>query len=69
VFLIRDGEVLFTPVTVGITGQEHFEVRSGVEAGDTIVAGPYQTIRQLDDGDPVTPADANEGRGAGDVGT
>jgi HlyD family secretion protein len=69
VFLVRNGEVLFTPVTVGITGQEHFEVLSGVEAGDTIVAGPYQTIRQLDDGDPVTPAEADGGSGDEDVGT
>jgi HlyD family secretion protein len=53
VFVVLDGEVTFTPVEVGITGQEHFEVLSGVSAGDTIVAGPYQQIRQLDNGDEV----------------
>jgi HlyD family secretion protein len=53
VFIVRDGKAYFTPVEVGITGQEHFEVISGIQAGDTVVAGPYQRIRELNDGDPV----------------
>jgi HlyD family secretion protein len=53
VFVVLDGEVTFKPVEVGVTGQEHFEVLSGVSAGDTIVAGPYQQIRQLQNGDEV----------------
>ncbi len=55
VFVVRDGVAHFTPVTVGITGQEYFEVISGVSAGDTVVAGPYQRIRELVDGDLVKP--------------
>jgi HlyD family secretion protein len=53
VFVVRDGIAHFTPVEVGITGQEYFEIISGVEPGDTVVAGPYQRIRELKDGDPV----------------
>jgi HlyD family secretion protein len=53
VFVIEDGQVKFTPVEIGITGQEHFEVITGISAGDTIVAGPYQRIRDLSDGDRV----------------
>jgi HlyD family secretion protein len=53
VFVVRDGIVTFTPVDVGIAGQEHFEVRSGVEVGDAVVSGPYQVIRELQDGDRV----------------
>ena len=53
VFVVVDGEVTFTPVEIGVTGQEHFEVLSGLSAGDTIVAGPYQQIRQLASGDAV----------------
>ena len=53
VFVVVDGEVTFTPVEIGVTGQEHFEVLSGLSAGDTIVAGPYQQIRQLATGDAV----------------
>jgi HlyD family secretion protein len=53
VFLVRDGEVVWTPITYGITGQGHFEVLSGVQVGDTVVSGPYGTIRELSDGDAV----------------
>jgi len=61
VFLVRDGIAYFTPVEVGITGQEYFEVISGVQVGDTVVAGPYQRIRELTDGDPVQPDETNTG--------
>ena len=37
----------FRAVKVGIAGDEYFEVLSGVRAGETIVAGPYQAIRDL----------------------
>jgi HlyD family secretion protein len=57
VFLVREGIAYFTPVEVGITGQEYFEILSGVQAGDTVVAGPYQSIRALLDEDPVRPVE------------
>lgn len=53
VFIIRDGTVTFTPVEIGVAGQEYFEVLSGLSEGDSVVAGPYQRIRQLRDGDAV----------------
>lgn len=53
VLLVRDGVATFTPVEVGITGQEYFEIISGVQEGDTLVAGPYQRIRELKSGDAV----------------
>lgn len=53
VFLVRDGTASFQRVDIGIAGREHFEVLSGLSEGDTVVAGPYQLIRQLRDGDPV----------------
>jgi len=40
-------------VEVGIAGQEYFEVLTGLSLGDTVVAGPYQRIRELNDGAPV----------------
>ena len=49
VFVVQNGIAQFRPVKVGIAGEEHFEVLSGVEVGDTIVAGPYQAIRDLKD--------------------
>ena len=57
VFVVREGIAIFTPVEIGITGQEFFAVISGVEAGDVVVSGPYQLIRELLDQDPVQPID------------
>jgi HlyD family secretion protein len=53
VFLARGGRATFTPVEIGIAGQEYFEVLSGLNVGDTVVAGPYQRIRQLVEGDVI----------------
>ena len=57
VFVIREGRVTFTPVEVGIAGDEYFELISGLALGDSIVSGPYQTVRELEDGDAVRPDD------------
>ncbi len=55
VFVVKDGVVAFTKVTRGIAGQEYFEILTGLNVGDSIVAGPYQRIRQLREGDAVKP--------------
>jgi len=55
VFIVRDGKAEFRPVAVGIAGEEYFEVLEGLEEGEEIVAGPYQTIRDLRDGTAVRP--------------
>jgi HlyD family secretion protein len=57
VFMVSDGTVTFTAVEVGIAGQEYFEILSGISVGDTVVAGPYQRIRQLRNGDAVRSTD------------
>src|SRR5438876_913318 len=56
VFLVHNGVATFHPVKVGIAGEEHFEVVEGVHPGDTIVAGPYQAIRDLKEGARVRPS-------------
>src|SRR5882724_3335225 len=50
VFVVKDGMANFRPVKVGIAGDEYFEVTDGLKAGETIVAGPYQAIRDLKEG-------------------
>jgi HlyD family secretion protein len=51
VFVVgTDNKVTFRPVKVGIAGEKHFEVLSGLKKGDRIVAGTYQAIRELKDG-------------------
>jgi HlyD family secretion protein len=57
VFVVgADNKVAFRPVKVGIAGERHFEVISGLKAGDEIVAGTYQAIRELKDGVTVRRA-------------
>lgn len=53
VFVVRDGKAVWTPVTIGITGQDYFEVLSGLQAGDEVISGPFQRIQTLKDGDLV----------------
>jgi HlyD family secretion protein len=51
VFVVgTDNKVTFRPVRVGIAGEKHFEVLSGLKDGEKIVAGTYQAIRDLKDG-------------------
>jgi HlyD family secretion protein len=62
VFLVREGKAVFVPITVGIAGQGHFEVITGVTEGDSVVAGPYEAIRSLEDGKAVRRMPGTEGR-------
>jgi len=57
VFVVgTDNKVTFRPVKVGIAGEKHFEIVSGLKDGDKIVAGTYQAIRELKDGTLVREA-------------
>lgn len=65
VFVVRNGIASFRPVKVGIAGDEHFEVLDGLKAGDTVVAGPYQAVRDLKDSTRVRQAkDLKDAKGA-----
>jgi HlyD family secretion protein len=57
VFVVgTDNKVTFRPVKVGIAGEKHFEVLTGLKSGEKIVAGTYQAIRELKDGTLVRAA-------------
>ena len=57
VFIVgADNKVTFRPVKVGIAGEKHFEVLTGLKQGEKIVAGTYQAIRELKDGTLVRAA-------------
>jgi HlyD family secretion protein len=50
VFVVADdGRAQFTPVSPGVIGGLDIEV-TGVEQGATVVTGPYQALRELQDG-------------------
>lgn len=52
VYVVQDGRAVFVPVTTGIIGGLSIEV-TGVNEGDQIVVGPYQVLRDLQDGAAV----------------
>lgn len=61
VFVVgADNKVTFVPVKVGITGERHFEVVSGLKLGDRIVAGTYDAIRELKDATVVKETKVDE---------
>jgi HlyD family secretion protein len=53
VFLMRNGVATFVPVKTGIAGDKYFEVLSGLKAGDQVITGPYNNVRNIKDGDTV----------------
>ncbi|HSJ65123.1 MAG TPA: efflux RND transporter periplasmic adaptor subunit [Gemmatimonadaceae bacterium] len=51
VFIVNpDNTVSFRQVKIGIAGDEYFEVVDGLKAGEKIVSGSFQAIRELKDG-------------------
>ena len=50
---MRDGRVAFVPIKMGVAGDRYFEVLEGLEPGDQVVTGPYNSVRGMADGDPV----------------
>jgi HlyD family secretion protein len=62
VAFVRQGEtVKMVPVEVGLADNTHLEIKSGLRAGDEVVAGTYAAIsRQLKDGSRVTLAKPKE---------
>ena len=53
VYTVVDGKVHFAPVTTGLTGELDIEVGSGLKNGDTVISGPFKTLRTIKEGDRV----------------
>jgi HlyD family secretion protein len=52
-FVIRDGKALFVEISTGIADQKNIQVSSGLQAGDSVISGPYRVLRTIKDGDVV----------------
>ncbi len=52
-FVLEDGRAVFRPIEVGIAGERHFEVLSGLDVGQEVVTGPFDVIRSLQTGDAI----------------
>jgi len=56
VFIVRDGKsktVEFLPIKLGIAGDKYFEILSGLKPGDQVITGPYNSVRNIADGDTI----------------
>ncbi len=62
VFVVRDGRAQFVAVKVGIAGERYFEVIGGLNEGDRVITGPFESVRNLYDGDLVQLTDPTERR-------
>ncbi len=53
VFVLREGKAVWVPVRIGISGDRYFEVVTGLKGGETVVAGSYAAIREMQAGDAL----------------
>jgi HlyD family secretion protein len=53
VFVLRNGRAEFVPIKMGIAGDKYFEVLAGLQSGDQVITGPYNSVRGIKDGDLV----------------
>jgi HlyD family secretion protein len=68
VFVVAGGKAHQRQVGTGISDETRVEVLTGLRPGEQVVTGPYRSLRDLKDGDPVrigTPAPAGGAAGAG----
>jgi HlyD family secretion protein len=59
VFVVADGRAKFVPVTAGVIGGLDIEV-DGVAEGSPVISGPYQALRELEDGVLVETSPASQ---------
>lgn len=53
VFVVTDAKAVFTPIKTGIAGEKYFEVLNGLKEGDSVIIGPFASVRELTDGGAV----------------
>jgi len=56
VFLMKDGKAAFVQVKLGIAGERYLEVLSGINEGDRVITGPFESVRSMYVGDAVKTA-------------
>jgi HlyD family secretion protein len=53
VFVIDEEVARQRAVETGLSDETHVEIVSGLEVGEKVVTGPYRSLKDLDDGDPI----------------
>jgi HlyD family secretion protein len=52
-FVALDGKARARPVEVGLSDERRVEIRSGLDPDDLVIVGPFRTLDELKDGDPI----------------
>jgi HlyD family secretion protein len=60
VYLYDNGMARFRQVKLGIQDQTNIEIISGLEVDQVVITGPYNALRNLEDGDPVEKRETKE---------
>lgn len=53
VYLMENGKARFQPIRTGLLGELSLEVLSGLKGGETLVTGPFKSLRTLKPGDAL----------------
>ena len=56
VFMMKDGKAAFVIVKTGIAGERYLEVLAGLKDGDSVITGPFDSVRGMYEGDLVKVA-------------
>lgn len=64
VYVVKDGKAEFRKVETGLLGELDVEVLEGLEGGETLVAGPFRALRNLEPGGAVVEKKPGEGPGS-----
>jgi HlyD family secretion protein len=54
VYIVEGGKAQPVRVTTGLTDESHVEILAGLKEGQSVITGPYRSLRKLKAGDKVT---------------
>ncbi len=57
VFVVQGDKARFVPVETGIADQKQIEITSGLSEGETVITGPYKTLRTIKHGEDIEVSD------------
>ncbi len=60
IFVVKDGKAMLQEIVVGIASDTEIEIVSGIDEGDTVIAGPYRVLSKLKDGARVDVKELKE---------
>jgi HlyD family secretion protein len=61
VFLLENGKARFQPLKTGLLGELTLEVVSGLAGGETLIVGPFKSLREMKPDDAVKPEEKKKG--------